>query len=145
MRIGCIPSAATFICSDEPPALQWPLPPDWEQQQRTQQQRSSAAAQRLAHQSEYLYPDLRDRDSDDSNSDFEEDSDDEFFGAAMMNSRLRGALACFNQKCYEEGASFQWFEETITGPLQIQEVRGNHWQGCGVCDTKPGFGELFFK
>jgi len=106
-----------------------------------QRQAAAKAARQMSARSHFY-----DAESDgEGESDEFESSDD--FGCAEtgMSQKLRQAVMAFNIKCDEDGCRFQWFQETIDGPLEVLQVRAEHRKACDLCDTKPTLGEVYFR
>lgn len=73
-----------------------------------------------------------------------DDDSDEFEAPSAISHKLRRAVSAFNVKCYEEGTSFQWFDQLIQEPLDVKEVRKVHTKCCDICGRLPSQGEAYF-
>jgi hypothetical protein len=63
----------------------------------------------------------------------------------LIPMKLRYAVMAFNVKCEEDETKFQWFDETIEGPLEVLEAQAEHKKGCELCMRSPTFGEVYFR
>lgn len=102
------------------------------------------AARDISAQSNYFSSLDDDREPGDSS---EDDSDEEYERSVVggIPMALRYAVMAFNVKCEDDGDRFQWFDETIEGPLEVLEVQAPHKRGCDLCDSRPTFGEVYFR
>ena len=116
---------------------------EWQANFQRQRQAAVTAAQQMAAQSNFYSSEQGSESDEDDEGESECESSDDDFGG--VPSKLRYAVLEFNIRSDEDGSRFQWFTETIEGPLEVLPVQAEHRKGCELCNGRPTFGEVYFK